>query len=116
MPGSGLPRVIPLQRIRTRVVIPTIIVTSPGFQVSLCCLATIQDRMNGAAQPAIRNQRSTGNVCHAVALALGPMCAELILELGLPLVVNQGRNSDASSTSADAIPTSSPGVSREKSR
>src|SRR3954464_15024064 len=105
---------IPLQRISTRVVMPTIIVTSPGFQVSLCCRATIQERMNGAAQPATRNQRRIGKVCQAVALLLAPMWAESIFELGLSLVVNQGRNSDPNRTSADALPTNSPAVTTDK--
>ena len=46
----GRPRMIPLQRISTNAVIPTIIVTSPGRQVSSCPRAMIQARMNGAVQ------------------------------------------------------------------
>src|SRR5215212_2343662 len=113
IPGSGFPRMIPLQRISTRVVIPTTIVTSPGFQVSVCRLAMIQERMNGAAQPAIRNQRRIGNVWKAVALSLGPTLADSIFEFGLLLVENHGSHSDANRISADAIPRSSPGVNRE---
>ena len=94
---------------------PTIMVTSPGFQVSLCLRATIHERMNGAVTAARSAQSSTVNVCQALALSPGPMPAELILELGLSLVLNQGSHSDASSTSADAIPISSAGVNRDKS-
>ena len=38
-------RMMPLQRISNIAVIPTTIVTSPGFQVSACPRAMIQDRM-----------------------------------------------------------------------
>src|SRR6266480_1946692 len=116
MAGLGLPRMIPLQRIKMKAVIPTIIVTSPGRQVSLWARATIQDRMNGATQAAIRAQRRIGKVWNAVALLLLPMCAEVIAECGLPLVVNQGSQSEAKSTSAATIPISSPGVSLDRTR
>ena len=47
--------------------IPTIIVTSPGFQVSLCPRATIQVRMNGAAHAATSSQSSVVKTVHALA-------------------------------------------------
>src|SRR3954447_2900264 len=107
---------IPLQRISTKATIPTIIVTSPGFQVSACPRATIQVRMNGAAQAATSSQSSLLKTVHASAELFGPT-AQLVaglpehasFEFGLPLVVNHGSHSDASSTSAAPIPSSSPG-------
>jgi hypothetical protein len=108
---------IPLHRISTNAVIPTTIVTSPGFQVSLCPRATIHDRMNGAAHAATRSQSSVLNTCHALALSLNPMPAESIAEfLFDSSVVNHGSQSDAKSTSAAPIPRNSPGDSRERSR
>ena len=95
---------------------PTIIVTSPGFQVSSCPLAMIQVRMNGAAQADTSSQSSVLNTCHAVALS-PPDTPPGSFEFGLSeLVVNQGSQSDASSTSAAPIPISSPGDTLEKSR
>ena len=60
---------IPLQRISTKAAMPTIIVTSPGFQVSLCPRAMIQVRMNGAAQAATSSQSRVVKTCQALALS-----------------------------------------------
>ena len=46
--------------------IPTIIVTSPGFQVSLWPRAMIQVRMNGAAHAATSSQSSVEKTCQAL--------------------------------------------------
>ncbi len=94
---------------------PTIIVTSPGFQVSRCPRAMIQDRMKGAVQASASSQSSVENTCQA--LAPSPPLAPASTEFGLSaLVVNQGSQSDPNSTTAAPIPRNSPGVSREKSR
>src|SRR4051794_5966885 len=110
MPGSGRPRMIPLQRISMNATIPTIIVTSPGFQVSLCARATIQVRMNGAAHAATSSQSRVVNTVHALAELFGPTAQLLAaslehasFEFGLPLVVNHGIQSEASSTRAAPI-------------
>src|SRR3954452_6173609 len=104
---------IPLQRISTKATIPTIIVTSPGFQVSLWPRAMIQVRMNGAAHAATSSQSSLVKTVQASAELLGPTAqfVEAVpehasFEFGLPLVVNQGIHSDAKRTSAAPIPTS----------
>ena len=113
--SPGRPRMIPLQRISTNAVIPTIIVTSPGFQVSLCPRATIQERMNGAVQAAMSSQSSTPNT--SIAVALSPPLAPASVEFGLvSLVVNQGIQSEMKSRMAAPIPMSSPGDTFEKSR
>src|SRR3954471_7221220 len=98
---------IPLHRISMKATIPTIIVTSPGFQVRACPLATIHVRMKGAAQAATSSQSSVLNTVHAFAESFGPTAhwvdafpAHASFEFGLPLVVNHGSHSDASSTSA----------------
>ena len=67
--SPGRPRMMPLQRISTKAVMPTTIVTSPGFQVSLCPRAMIQARMNGALPAATSSRSSVENTCHAVALS-----------------------------------------------
>ena len=48
---------------------PTIIVTSPGFQVSLCPRAMIQARMKGALHAATSRRSSVEKTCQAVALS-----------------------------------------------
>src|SRR3954469_4474563 len=123
MPGSGRPRMIPLHRISTNATIPTIIVTSPGFQVSAWPRATIHVRMNGAAQAATRSQSSVVKTVQAFAESFGPT-AQLVkpspehasFEFGFPLVVNQGSHSDASRTRAAPIPINSPGDTLDQSR
>ena len=95
---------------------PTIIVTSPGFQVSAWPRAMIQVRMNGAAQAGYEQP-----VEHAEDLPRGAESPSEAppgsLEFGLSeLVVNQGSHSEASRTSAAPIPMSSPGDTLEKSR
>jgi hypothetical protein len=106
---------IPLQRISTNAVAPTIIVTSPGFQVSLCPRAMIQDRMNGAVEAPTKRMSSVVNTCHA--LTPSPPLAPPRRENRLSsLVVNHGSHSESKSTRPAAMPTSSPGVSREVSR
>ena len=106
---------IPLQRISTKAIMPTIMVTSPGFQVSLCPRARIQARMKGAVQASASSQSSVPNVCHA--LALSPPAIEPEPQFGfVELVVNQGRNSDRKRSSAAPIPMYSPGVSCDVSR
>src|SRR3954452_7539354 len=114
---------IPLQRISTKATIPTIIVTSPGFQVSLWPRAMIQVRMNGARHAATSSQSSVEKTVHASAELFGPTAqlvagspAQASFEFGLPLVVNQGIHSDASRTSAAPIPASSPGDTLDRSR
>ena len=82
MPGSGLPRISPLQRTRKIPISPVTIVTSPVGQSSLCRRATIQARMNGAKLSASSSQSMTWNVCQAVASEFGPMPAEAIAESG----------------------------------
>src|SRR5215208_8193769 len=104
---------IPLQRISMNATIPTIIVTSPGFQVSACPRAMIQVRMNGAAQADTSSQSSMPNTSQALPLS-PPVAPPGNLEFGLSeLVVNHGSQSDASSTSAAPMPISSPGDTRE---
>ena len=96
--------------------IPTIIVTSPGFQVSACPRAMIQVRMNGAAHAATSSQSSVPKTSQAFADS-PPDAPPGSCEFGLSeLVVNQGSQSEASSTSAAPIPMSSPGDTFEKSR
>jgi hypothetical protein len=113
--SPGRPRMIPLHRIRTKATTPTIIVTSPGFQVRRCPRAMIQERMNGAVHASASSQSSVENTCQA--LAPSPPLAPPITECGLSsLVVNQGSQSAPNSTTAHPIPKNSPGVSREKSR
>src|SRR5215212_2585777 len=123
MPGSGLPRMIPLHRISMKATIPTIIVTSPGFQVSLWARATIQVRMKGAAQAATSSQSSVLKTVHAFADSFGPTahCVDAApehasLEFGLPLVVNHGSHSESSRTSPAPIPANSAGDTLEASR
>ena len=71
--------------------------------------------MNGAVQASTSSQSSVLNTCQA--LAPSPPLRPAITELGLvSLVVNQGSQSDANSTSAEPMPKYSPGVRREKSR
>src|SRR4051794_35401988 len=105
---------IPLQRISTRAVIPTTIVTSPGCQVSACRRAMIQERMNGAVHAITSSTSSLLNVCQPLASELGP--TDPIFTLGLELVENQGSHSDPSSTNEDAQPRNSAGESLETSR
>ena len=58
----------------------------------------IQERTKGAMQAARRSQRSVGKVSQAEALSSAPIPADSMIELGLSLVENQGRNNDAAST------------------
>src|SRR4051812_40177393 len=83
----------------------------------------IQVRMKGAAQAATSSQSSLVKTVHASAELLGPTAqfveavpVHASFEFGLPLVVNQGIHSEASRTSAAAIPTSSPGDTLDRSR
>src|SRR3954454_2343576 len=109
------PRMIPLQRINTMAVMPTIIVTSPGFQVSRCPRARIQDSTNGAVAARVSRMSRVPKTCQA--LTPSPPLAPPSREFGLPeLVVNQGRKSDRNRTAPAAIPTNSPGDSREVSK
>ena len=95
--------------------IPTIIVTSPGFQVRLWPRAMIQDRMNGAVQASTSRMSRLLNTCHA--FAESPPRAPAIVEFGFSsLVVNQGSQSEAKSATAAAMPRYSPGDRRERSR
>src|SRR5918994_1174268 len=96
--SPGRPRMTPLQRISMNA---TIIVTSPGFHVSLWPRAMIQVRMNGAAHAATSSQSSVENTSQA--LADSPFDAP-------------GSQSDRRSTTAAPIPMSSPGDTLEKSR
>ena len=113
--SPGRPRMIPLQRISTTAIMPTIIVTSPGFQVSLCPRAKIQARMKGAVHASASSQSRVEKVCQA--LALSPPAIEPSRLFGFEeLVVNQGRKRDRKRTSAAPIPMYSPGVSRDRSR
>src|SRR4051794_22801059 len=101
MPGAGRPRMIPLQRISMNATIPTIIVTSPGFHVSVWARVMIQVRMNGAAHAATRSQSRVLKTVQASAELFGPT-AQFVeaspehasFEFGLPLVVNHGSHSD----------------------
>jgi hypothetical protein len=105
-----------LHRIRTNATIPTIIVTSPGFQVRSWPRAMIQVRMKGAAHAATSSQSSMPKTCQAVAES-PPETPPGRREFGLSeLVVNQGSHSEASRTSAAPIPISSPGDTFDKSR
>src|SRR4051794_23075724 len=105
---------IPLQRIRTRAVIPTTIVTSPGCQVSVCPRAMIQARMNGAVQAAASAMSSELNVCHPLGSALAWKWESLTL--GFELVENHGSHSEPRSRAEDAAPRSSAGESLDTSR
>jgi hypothetical protein len=106
---------IPLQRISTMAMMPTTIVTSPGFQASLCPRATIQASRNGAMQAASSSHWRVVKTSHA--LAPPPPLAPAMREFGfVELVVNHGRNSDRSRTSAPPMPRYSPGVRRDVSR
>src|SRR5215212_4077179 len=123
IPGSGFPRMTPLHRISMKATIPTIIVTSPGFQVSLWARATIHVRMNGAAQAPTRSQSSVVKTVHASAVLLGPTAQSVeavpehaSFEFGLPLVVNHGSHSDTNRTRPAPIPASSPGDTLDRSR
>ncbi len=72
--------------------------------------------MNGAAQAATSSQSRMPKTCQALALSppvTPPGSSEFRLS---ELVVNQGSQSEASSTSAAPIPMSSPGETFEKSR
>ena len=77
---------------------PTIIVTSPGFQVNLCPRARIQVRMNGARQAPTSRRSSVEKTCHALAdspgctaQSRGGLSPQTSAEFGLsPFVVNQG--------------------------
>src|SRR4051812_43963811 len=116
MPGSGVPRITPLQRIRMKLVMPTIIVTSPGLQDSSCPRMMIQARMKGAAQAERRSQSNTAKTSHAVASLFGPVPDELITEFGFSPVEYQGSHRDPSRTSDEAMPTSSAGETCDGSR
>ena len=110
---------IPLQRISTKAVMPTIIVTSPGAQVRVWPRAMIQERMKGAVQAARSRNRSVPNTSQALALSLAPITGSLVspmIEFGLSLVENQGRKREIPSTSAASMPPYSPGVSFDRSR
>src|SRR4051794_9607670 len=104
---------IPLQRISTRAVIPTTIVTSPGCQVSECLRAMIHDRMKGAVAAITSSTSSIENVCQPVASVLAPSAA--IFTLGLELVENHGSHSEPTRTNDDTAPRSSAGDSLERS-
>ena len=113
--SPGRPRMIPLQRISTNAVIPTIIVTSPGFQVSLCPRAMIQERKNGAVAASTSRMSSVLNTCQA--FTPSPPVASPRREFGLSsLVVNQGSQSAMNRTIPAAMPRYSPGDRRETSR
>src|SRR4026208_415082 len=99
MAGSGLPKITPLQRISTKQVMPTIIVTSPGLQDSSCLRMTIQHRMNGAVQAARRSQSNTAKTSHALAWLFGPVPDESITEFGLSPVEYHGSHRDPRRTS-----------------
>src|SRR4051794_4172684 len=116
MSGSGFPRITPLQRIRTKQVMPTIIVISPGLQESSCLRMTIQQRMKGAAQAARRSQSNTAKTSHALAELFGPVPDDSITEFGLPLVENQGSHRDPRRTSDEPMATSSAGETCDGSR
>src|SRR4051812_27746905 len=116
MPGSGLPKISPLQRISTKQVMPTIIVTSPGLQDRSCLRTTIQQRMKGAAQAATRSQSNTAKTSQALAWLLGPVPDDSITEFGLPLVEYHGSHRDPRRTSDAAIPTSSAGETSDRLR
>ena len=106
---------IPLQRISTRAVIPTTIVTSPGFQVRLWPRAMIHERMKGAAQASTSSTSRLPNTCQA--FAESPSRAPAIVEFGFwSLVVNHGSQSETNSTTAAPMPRYSPGDSRVRSR
>ena len=115
--APGRPRMIPLQRISTKAVMPTIIVTSPGFQVSLCPRATIQARMNGAGAAATSSQSRMPKVSNALTESPARCRRRRSSEFGF------GRwcRTTAGTARAPAprrrcSPPSSPGVSRLVSR
>src|SRR4029079_5382720 len=116
IPGSGLPRITPLQRISTKQLMPAIIVTSPGLQDSSCLRMRIQHRMKGAAQAATRSQSNTAKTSHPLALLFGPVPDDSITEFGLSPVEYQGRTKDPRRASDAAMPTSSAGETCDGSR
>src|SRR5215213_9833879 len=113
--SPGRPRMMPLQRISTMLVIPTIIVTSPGFQVSRWPRARIQERTKGAVAASVSRMSSLPKTCQA--LTPSPPLAPPSREFGLSaLVVNQGSHRDRNRIAPATIPPSSPGDNRDVSR
>ena len=107
---------MPLQRISTKAVMPTIIVISPGFQVSLCPRAMIQARMNGAMQAASSSQSRIAKVWNADALSLGADARMVDHRVRVVAGAEPGQEQRQEQHQRCDAAADSPGVSRSVSR